>query len=66
MKNKDYIFGGIEASDGVLKLGSEIRITIEEGEILFINTIGQTYKKVKFDTETSLILYVKEKFPIQE
>lgn len=39
----EFIFGGIEESNGNLKLGTEIRIRKEGNNLIFIEVEGQTY-----------------------
>lgn len=64
LDGQEYIFGGIPVSEGILEIGKEIRITIDNESIYFIKTLGQTFEPMKFNNEKELILFVKEKFPI--
>jgi hypothetical protein len=45
-------------------LGVEIRVYLEEGQIVFYDVIGQLYERKTFDYEDELIEFVKRRFPI--
>ena len=64
--NKDeFIYGGIEESDGNLKLGTEIRIRKEGNNLIFIEVEGQTYIEKNFNDKNLLLNFIEKKYPLQ-